>query len=405
VSSTVDEKACPTCHSTGLGDPELLLKNLPSEFFSIINKCQDVHTEIIDLYRSFDFYVGLVRFCRIGRFLGFPQIEQQLIKCARGLQLINEKSISQLTKIRQEALHDLWNIRYFEEVEIDHYRSADAILKNTEEKILHLNTLVRKWIDEVQIEVDKLKQLARPLRQHYILMQEINRYLPDGIHHVAAIIPPIGMNIGLTRKRFKGEAYTIFTEEQFILLPQSALDQKDEVVNGIKIEYDEIKDYETNHSLLHGSQLEMKLSQGKLAFSAPTPVLDKVTQYFDLVLSEKPFMVGSPKDIFKIEEGAPDKNEYKRATTKFVQIFRERLFGHPGELGEPQPSKNMSIKEIIAKIRQLEELTRNIDLQARNYQINIPEYQSNRTKIQQEYEDMKRTLQQLGGHLTRNMDI
>ena len=67
-SQTIDQRhipSCPNCKSTSLGDPTALLGNLNSDFYSIISKVTDVIPELNDLHRKFDFFVTLVRLCRL----------------------------------------------------------------------------------------------------------------------------------------------------------------------------------------------------------------------------------------------------------------------------------------------------------------------------------------------------
>ena len=81
------------------------------------------------------------------------------------------------------------------------------------------------------------------------------------------------------------------------------------------------------NSVLKGTQLDIMLDQGQIVINAPPQVLDRVDEYFQLIYDNEPYMVGSAKKIKQIEAETPDKNEFKRASQKFINIFREWLFG------------------------------------------------------------------------------
>ena len=222
ISAYVPKEACSFCGSTNIGDPELLLKNLPSDFYSVIAKVEDIAPDMTELFRSFEFMVALVQYCRLAGFLGFPQMEQQLEQCSGALGKINQRVLRELSQIRQEALYDLRRLDYLQNVDLMHFRNAETVMQSTSEKIDKLAEHIQYWIAEVKSRIEELKPLAFFLRKHHELLVEINRYLPEGIHDVAAIIPPISMHIKLKRKQEKGECYIIFTEEYCVFLPKSS---------------------------------------------------------------------------------------------------------------------------------------------------------------------------------------
>ncbi|KKL17842.1 hypothetical protein LCGC14_2481470 [marine sediment metagenome] len=145
-------KICQSCKGNSLGEPETLITQLPSEFFSIASKIKDTYPDLIEVHRKFDFSLTLVRLCRLANLVGFPQIEEHLRKCSIGLQSITERGIEHISRIRKEASFDLRNMDNFKNIELEHYRNANTILQSTYDKINKVNTLMRHWIEQVIIE-------------------------------------------------------------------------------------------------------------------------------------------------------------------------------------------------------------------------------------------------------------
>jgi hypothetical protein len=412
VANQDEKHACQNCGSTSLGDPVTLLKSLSSEFYTIISKVNEVQPELAELYRSFDFFVTLVRLCRLAGVLGFPQIEDQVMKCARGLTLINDKALHQLSKVRKEALFDLRRIDYFRNVELEHYRNAETILQSTSNSIIQITELMRHWIAEVKIEIAVLRELALPLRQHYELLSQVSHLLPDDLYTVAAIIPPIEMAVKTDRVALKTEAYLVFGEEYFLFIPRNVKKLKQNgAVN--KIKYQTILNIKPKHSILKGSQLRLTLQQGVIRISAPPKVIDIIHQYYHFIQSSESFFVGSAKMIIEIEEKAPNKVSFKDASNKFIDVFRERLFGSPALATSDAPLQQTSIREIRNKISDLQNNVRQLDSQARNRLVGSEVYQDQRSQIKENMRSLQENINRLvdrsvggtvGGYLARDMN-
>ncbi|MFV2016805.1 MAG: hypothetical protein ACC656_15340, partial [Candidatus Heimdallarchaeota archaeon] len=251
--------------------------------------------------------------------VGFPQIENQLRKCSQGLQNLTRRGIDHVQRIRKEASFDLRNIDYFSDLELEHYRNANSIVLSTEKKVNQVTNLMRYWIEEVTQELDQLMRVAEPLRQHYELLTQILRYLPEGVTQVVAVLPPQYMHLQTKKFNDRAECFLIFGEDRFVCIPTSVLDQKKnyKVINGIQFRYEDIIQTSATTSLLRGHQLTIVTSGGKIRINNSPIIVNGIKEYFDLILSGKEFVVGSPKEILEIEANGPDKNKFKRATQKF----------------------------------------------------------------------------------------
>jgi len=389
---------CPSCSSHRVEDPEVLLDNLPSNYYETITKVEVVNSEFIDLYRSFDFMVALVRFCRLAGLYGLPQMEMQLEKCSNAMVNINNNAIEGLSKIRKEGMYDIRQHDYFKKISLEHYRSLEGVLRHTEEKIeAHLKQ-IRHWVDEVKQRLEELTPTALFLREHYETLSTINRYLPTGVNDVAAIVPPIAMSINTPKRKENDECYIVFTQEYCVFLPKHALNDE-EIVTGVKIPYANFIQRKRTNSLLKGVQLKIVLKQGNIVISAPPQVLDKVEEYFGLIDSDEPYMVGSPKKIIAIESDTPDKNEYKRAATKMINIFREWLFDDRVQKAHQEQKLELpSMKELKTQLDRLEKMYSNYNYQARHHQIPLDKYQEGTAEIKDNYASLRDKWSKLSGH-------
>jgi hypothetical protein len=331
--------------------------------------------------------------------MGLPQMEMQLDKVSNALKRINQQSIASLNSIRREGLYDIRSHKYFRTAKLEHYRSLDGVLQNTEDKIVRHLDQIRFWISEVKHRLEQLKPTALFLRQHYEIFTEVSPFLPEGVDDVVAIIPPISMSIRTKRRKDQDDCYIIFTGEFCIFLPKRALKQSDTSVNGIKVFYANFIGRERKISMTRGVQLEIKLIDGSIIMNAPPQVLDSVENYFGLVDAEEPYMVGSPKKIISIEAMASDKNEYKRSATKLVTIFNEWLFEDRVQTPDPQARLELpSMTELKNQLDRLEKMYSNYNYQARNRQIPLEKYQDETSLIKDKYASIKDTLAKLSGH-------
>lgn len=393
--------SCPNCSSTSLGDPTALLGNLNSDFYSIISKVTDVIPEINDLHRKFDFFVTLVRLCRLAGLTGFPQIETQLEKCGTGLNGISERGINQLNQVRKEVLYSIRSVNYFQDIELDHYRNAESVINSTQQSVQQIYQLLRYWIDEVDKELEKLVLLAKPLRQHYDLLTTVTRFLPNGVYNVAAIIPPTGMDIQSKKRKRKSESYIVFADEEFICLPREAVENSRKVIPAFNFSYHDIVKISEKHSLLRGDQLIIGLSEGHVKINGPPMVNSSIRDYFELVQSGQPFTVGSAKDIISIESNGPDKNKYKRATSKFIETIRDKLFGSPVQEYSPKEVRFSSMRELKHEFNRLEKSAQEIDYLAKNLQIDPEVYRQQRNSIKDALHSIRSSIGQMGGHVAR----
>ncbi len=409
------KQSCPNCRSILLGDPSLLLNNLQSEFFSIITKLNNILPEILELHRTFDFFVTLVRLCRLAGLLGFPQIEDQLDKCSKGLTLITKNGINQLSKVRQEVIFDLKHIQYFNNIKLEHYRNAETILSSTTKSIQQVSDLIQYWINEIKIEFEKLRELAFPLKKHYELLSEISRNLQEKLTNVAALVPPVGMKISTRKQTFRSQAYIIFSDEQIICLPEEIKNprKRGKKAQGIKFNYEKILDISVKHSVIKGSRLIINLMDDQIKINSSPHIIEILKKYFDLILSGEPYFVGSAKRIVTIEENAPNKNEYKSAINRFISFFREHLFGIPDQKPPQIPFQSSSIQELRKRIGDLQENVRDLDHQAKNRLVNYGEYQSQRSQIKEDLRSIQDNINSyvdnsvgnyLGGHLAKDMN-
>ncbi len=397
--------SCSNCGSTQLSDPKTLINNIPSDYFSAISEVSEIIPELEEIYRSLNFFITLARLCRLAGLMAFPQVEQQLTKCSTGLSNINQRGINQLMKFRKEGLFEIRNIKYFSEIDIDNYRSAERIINSASEIAHQFTEMMSFWINEVEQELNKLYSYTEPLRQHYELLSDIKRFLPEGVYNVAAVVSPVSVNIKQNKKGRKDLAYIIFAEDEIIFLPKQVLDKKyrDKIITGTRISYDDLVSYHTDTSPLKGYQLIIKLNDGEIIINASPVVIDAIIKYYDLIKNGEPFIVGSAKEILKIEAELPDKNEFKRAVNKFINIFRERLFGTNvvNEVIKPK----FSIKNLKKEYLELKHRAEEIDLMAKNLNVDVDEYQSYRSEISNSLTSIRENFKKLGGHLTEHYDV
>ncbi|OLS24800.1 MAG: hypothetical protein HeimC2_21060 [Candidatus Heimdallarchaeota archaeon LC_2] len=397
-------KICQSCKGNSLGEPETLITQLPSEFFSIASKIKDTYPDLIEVHRKFDFSLTLVRLCRLANLVGFPQIEEHLRKCSIGLQSITERGIEHISRIRKEASFDLRNMDNFKNIELEHYRNANTILQSTYDKINKVNTLMRHWIEQVTIELDQMMRIAGPLRQHYELLTQISRYLPQGISNVVAVLP--ALPIHLKKKRFNKriECFMIFAEEVFICLPSSVLDQDNEsnrLINGIQFPYSKVQNINTSNSLLKGYQLQIETNEGTLKINNSPIIINGIVEYFELILSGEPYVVGGPKEILEIESNGPDKSKFKRASQKFIDIINEKLFGSSVQLPDRSDKIFNSVSQIQTEYKSLLRKIREIDFLAQNLQIDPQAYQTHRSTFKENMRTIQDSLGSLGGHVVK----
>ncbi len=397
-------RICPSCKSSSLGEPDVLINQLPSEFFSIAAKIKDVYPELIEVHRKFDFSLTLVRLCRLANLVGFPQIEEQLSKCSIGLQSITERGIEHISRIRKEASFDLRNIDNFKNVDLEHYRNANAILQSTSIKINKVSSLMRYWIEEVSVELDQLMRIAGPLRQHYELLTRISRYLPEGISNVVAVLPALPIHLKRRRINKRLECFLIFAEETFICLPSSVLDQENKsnrLINGMQFPYDNVVNIKTSNSLLKGYQLQIDTKEGTLKINNSPIIIKGIVEYFDLILSGEPYVVGGPKEILDIESNGPDKSKFKRASQKFIDIINEKLFGSPVQHPDRSETAYNSVSQIQSEYKNLLRKIREIDFLAQNLQIDPQAYQTHRSTFKENMRNIQDSLGSLGGHVVK----
>lgn len=398
------KQICSTCKSDSLGDPEVLLAQLPSEFFSVASKIKDIYPDLMDIHRKFDFSLTLVRLCRLANLVGFPQIENQLKRCSLGLQNLTRRGIDNVQRIRKEASFDLRNINFFADLELEHYRNANSIVESTEKKINQVTDIMRYWIDQVTLELDQLMRVAEPLRQHYELLTQISRYLPEGVTQVVAVLPPQYMHMQTKKFNNRAECFLIFGEDRFVCLPTSVLDQKkkSKVINGIQFKYEDIITTAATTSLLRGHQLTITTSAGKIRINNSPIIVNGIKEYFDLILSGNEFVVGSPKEILEIETNGPDKNKFKRASQKFIDIINEKLFGSPVQQPNRADMPYVSVTQIQSEYHKLLRKIREIDFLAQNLQIDPQAYQNHRSNFRENLRDIQDSLGNLGGHIVQN---
>ena len=397
----VERQCCANCLGFELSDPETILRSLPSDYFEAVSKITDILNNIAEINRSFDFFTALVRQCRIAGLMAFPQIENRLSRCSKGMAQINKRTLDHLTTVRKEALFELFNISYFRKLDISKYRSGERLVNNITESILQTMNFVSDWCDQVNAELDYLYKLSSPLRKHYELLQKISRYLPEGVFSIAGIVPAASMRVKRKKSLIKGDIYIIFGDEEVIFLPKQAINNV-EVMVGMKVPYDEIRSITTKKSSIKGRQTLIKFNSGDALITAPPKVLKGITYYFDLIKSDKPLMIGSAKTILKIEAEASDKNEVKRACEKFIEIFNERLFGPAYNPGE---SSTMSMTDLQSKFKDLKQTSKNIDNRAKNLQINLDDYRHYRSQINDSLRNLRENFSRMGGHFTKPRDL
>jgi hypothetical protein len=359
----------------------------------------------MEVHRKFDFTLTLVRLCRLANLVGFPQIEHQLKKCSQGLQSLTRRGIDHVQRIRKEASFDLRNIEYFANLDLEHYRNANSILQSTETKVKKVTTLIRYWIEEVTVELDQLMMVAGPLRQHYELLTQISRYLPEGVTQVVAVLPPQYMHLDTKRINKRSECFLVFGEDRFVCLPTSVLDQKSKqskVINGIQFDYTDIIDTQATTSLLRGHQLLIRTKNAKIRINNSPIIINGTKEYFDLILSGKSFVIGSPKEILEIESNGPDKNKFKRASQKFIDIINEKLFGSPVQQPDKDEVPFNSVTQIQTEYQKLLRKIREIDFLAQNLQIDPQAYQNHRNNFKENLRTIQDSLGSLGGHIVKN---
>lgn len=401
-----EKTCCSNCGGTELNDPELIVNNLPSDYFSALSEIKDIQPKLDETYRSFEFFITIVRLCRLGGLMAFPQIEEQLNRCSKALQFINTRSIDQLMKVRQEALFDVRNINYFSEVDINNYRSAERIITNTSELIRDLIEMIQHWLDEVNIELNKLYTLADPLRRHYELLSRVKRFLPEGIYNVAAVIPAVSTQIKHKKETHRFIGFIIFAEEELVFLPQQAVDErnKDKIILGKRIPYDLIINHSKQHSSLKGSQLTIKILKGDIKINAPLNVIRGIEGYLKLIKGNHDFTIGSAKEILKIEAEAADRNTYRHATDKFVEIFRERLFGR-GPANFFEPNSNLSLSALKKELLELKRRANDLDARASNLQVDPDNYSDFRHQINDSINSIQSNFDKMSGHFDPNYNV
>ena len=97
----VEKDSCANCLGVELHDPDEVLRSLPSNYFATVTKVKDILPQITEINNNFDFFISLVRQCRIAGLLAFPQIEDRLTRCAKGMEQINKRTITHLNKVRR----------------------------------------------------------------------------------------------------------------------------------------------------------------------------------------------------------------------------------------------------------------------------------------------------------------
>jgi hypothetical protein len=397
---------CSNCGGLELNDPELIVNNLPSDYFSALSEIKDIQPKLDETYRSFEFFITIVRLCRLGGLMAFPQIEEQLNRCSSALQSINVKSIDQLMKVRQEALFDVRNMNYFSGADINNYRSAERIITNTTKLIKELIEMIQHWLDEVNIELNKLYTLADPLRRHYELLSRVKRSLPEGIYNVAAVIPAVSTQIKHKKETLRFIGFIIFAEEELVFLPQQAVEErnKEKVILGKRIPYDLIINHSKQHSSLKGSQLTIKILKGDIKINAPLNAIRGIEGYLKLIKGNHDFTIGSAKEILKIEAEAADKNTYRNATDKFVEIFRERLFGR-GPANFFEPSSTLSLSALKKELIDLKRRANDLDTRASNLQVDPEKYTDFRYQINDSISSIQSNFDKMSGHFTPNYNV
>jgi len=399
------KRICPLCDSDAIGDPEVLLTQLPSEFFSIAAKIKDIYPMLMDVHRKFDFSVTLIRLCRLANLVGFPQIESQLKRCSQGLKSLTNRGIQQIQLIRKETAFDLRNLDYFKGLELEHYRNAHTVVLSTEKKINKITSLMSYWIDEVTKEIDFLMRVANPLRQHYELLTKIQRYLPTGIDQVVAVLPPQQMHLKTKKYNNRIECYLIFGEDRFVCLPTSVINNNSndsKIINGIQFSYETILSASASTSLIRGHQLIISTNEGKIKINNSPLIVNGIKEYFNLILSDQEYLVGSPKEILEIESNGPDKNKFKRASQKFIDIVNEKLFGSPIQKTPELAIPFHSVTQIQTEYQKLLRKIREIDFLAQNLQIDPEAYQNHRSDFKENLRNIQDSLGNLGGHIVKN---
>ncbi len=397
---------CSNCGGTELNDPELIVNNLPSDYFSALSEIKDIQPSLDETYRSFEFFITIVRLCRIGGLMAFPQIEEQLNRCSTALKFINQRSIDQLMKVRQEALFDVRNINYFSGVDINSYRSAERIIINTSDLIKDLIEMIEHWLEEVNIELNKLYTLADPLRRHYELLSKVKRFLPEGIYNVAAVIPAVSTQIKHKKETLRFIGFIIFAEEELVFLPQQAVEErnKEKIILAKRIPYELIINHNKEHSSLKGNQLTIKILKGNVKINAPLNAISGIEAYLKLIKGNHDFTIGSAKEILKIEAEAADRNTYRNATDKFVEIFRERLFGK-GPANFNEPNSNLSLSTLKKELLELKRKTNDLDTRASNLQVDPENYSDFRHQINDSISSIQSNFDKLSGHFNPNYNV
>ncbi|MCY3410973.1 MAG: hypothetical protein INQ03_04970 [Candidatus Heimdallarchaeota archaeon] len=391
---------CANCESTRLSEPETILRTIGSDYFSAVEKVTDILPKITEINRSFDFFTALVRQCRLAGLMVFPQIETSLSRCSKGIIEINARTKVQLTKIRKDAIYEILNLSYLKNIEIDQYRLAERAINNIESSISQTIELVTFWVDEVNIELDRLYSLSKPLSKHYELLQTLQRYLPEGVRHIAGIVPAVPMRVKKGRSAFKHDTYIIFSEDEVIFLPKDAVTNM-RITVGKRFSYKEIEQVQMASSSIKGTQLHINFNSGEVQVNAPPKVIKGIEHYFELIQSEKPLMIGSPKTILEIEAETADKFEVKRACDSFIEVFKERLFGERVIVQTP----DVSMKELQQRFETLKMTSDEIDNRARNLQINLDEYRSTRNQINDSLRNLRNDFRDLRGHFTSKNDL
>ena len=401
----ISKMACRTCRKSKLGEPDVLLNSLSSEFFATISSVLDIQSELTEVHRKFDFFVTLTRLCRLANLVGFPQIEEQLQKCAKGLETVNSRGIEQINRLRSEAMFDLRNINYFQDLDLMHYRNASAIIQATNDKIDQMNTMMIYWIGEINCELEKLLQIAEPLRNHYELLTKISRYMPYGVNNVVAVIPPINLSLKHEKGKIKDDSYLVFAEELLVCLPVSACEDQTgkKIINGYRYPYDVITNVKEEYSVIKGSKLTIETTLGDIHIATSPVIIAGIKDYFQMVFDNQSYVVGSSKDIIEIENNGPDKNKYKRSAQKLIDSFRLKMFGSPVQ--EPSIKDDLpiqSVSQIQQEYDKLLKKIREVDFLAKNLQIDPSSYQSHRNQFKENLEHIQDTLGTLGGHLMQN---
>ena len=172
----------------------------------------------------------------------------------------------------------------------------------------------------------------------------------------------------------------------------------------MKYHFDSVRSHTKQNNSLVGNQLMVKLKDAEIVINAPPSVVDGLISYFDLIKTDmSDFMVGSPKDILVIEADSSDKNEFKRAAGKFVEIFRDRLFGTSPANMPNAPS--YSITELKRELYDIKRKADDIDVRAKSLQIDPDEYSIYRSQINESIDAIQDNFNKLSGHFNKTYNI